>query len=74
MVQYGGVKMTIDIQGLAKIIIDMVVKHYSLPNSIESDKNSLFISKFWSSLYYFLNIKRKLSTSFHPQTDSPIEL
>ncbi len=32
--------------------------------------DSVFSSKFWSSLYYFLEIKWKLSTTFHPQTDS----
>ena len=39
-------------------------------DSITSNCSSVFTSKFWSSLCYFLSIKRKLSTPFYPQTDS----
>ena len=42
-------------------------------NSIVSDRGSVFTSKFWSSLCYFLSIKRRLSTTFQPQTDSQTE-
>ena len=69
MVHYEPVKVTINALGLAEVIIDMVVRHHSLPNSIISDRGANFTSKFWSSLCYFLGIKRRLSTAFHPQTD-----
>ena len=57
IVDYEPVKVTIDAPGLAKVIIDMVVRHNGLPDSIVSNQGSVFISKFWSSLYYFLDIK-----------------
>ena len=63
------VKININTPGLAEVIIDVVVLHHSLPNSIMTNKGSLFISKFWSLLCYFLSIKRRLSTAFHPQID-----
>ena len=66
MVHYEPVKITIDAPGLAEVIIDVVVRHHGLPNSIVTDRSSLFTSKFWSSLCYFLGIKRRLSTAFHP--------
>ena len=69
MVHYEPVKVTIDATGLAEVIIDVLVRHHGLPNSIVSDRGSLFTSKFWSSLCYFLGIKWRLSTAFHPQTD-----
>ena len=69
MVHYEPVKVTIDAPGLAKVILDVVVRHHGLPNSIMSDRGSLFTSKFWSLLCYFFGIKRNLSTTFHPQTD-----
>ena len=73
MIHYEPVKVTIDAPGLAEVIIDIVVRHHGLPDSIITDQGSLFTSKFWSSLCYFLGIKRKLSTSFHPQIDGQIE-
>ena len=69
MVHYEPVKVTIDAPGLAEVILDVVVWHHGLPDSIVSDRGLLFTSKFWSSLCYFLGIKRRLSTAFHPQTD-----
>ena len=73
MVYYKPVKVTIDAPGLAEVIIDVVVRHHGLPDSIVTDRGSLFTSKFWSSLCYFLGIKRRLSTAFHPQTDGQTE-
>ena len=73
MVHYKPVKITINALRLAKIIIDVVVWHHGLPNSIVTDKGSLFTSKFWSSLCYFFGIKYRLSTIFHLQTNGQTE-
>ncbi len=73
MVHYEPVKVTIDVPVLAEVIIEAVVRHHGLPDSIVSDRGLVFTSKFWSSLCYFLGIKRKLSTAFHLQTDGPTE-
>ena len=66
MVYYEPVKVIIDAPGLAEVILDVVVWHHGLPNSIMSDRGSLFTLKFWSSFCYFLGIKRRRSTAFHP--------
>ena len=73
MVHYEPVKVTIDAPRLAEVILDMLVRHHGLPDSIVTDRGSLFTSKFWSSLCYFLGVKRRLSTAFHPQTDGQTE-
>ncbi len=73
MVYYEPVKVTIDIPGLAEVIIDMIVHYHRVPESIVTDQGSLFTSKFWSLLCYFLDIKKKLSTAFHPQIDGRTE-
>lgn len=46
IVYYESVKTTIDIVGLAEVIIDVMVEHYGLSESIISNKDSLFNSKF----------------------------
>ena len=69
MVHYKPVKVTINALGLTEVIINVVVRHYGLSDSIVTDQGSLFTSKFWSLLCYFLGIKRRLSTAFYQQTD-----
>ena len=73
MVYYKSIKITFNALVLTKVIIDMVVRHQNLSDSIVTDKSLLFTSKFRSLLYYFLNIKQKLFTVFRPQTDSQTE-
>ena len=69
MVHYKLVKVTINAPGLAEVIINVVVRHHGLPDSIVTDWELLFTSKFWSLLCYFLGIKQRLSTAFYPQTN-----
>ena len=69
MVNYKPIKMTIDAPGLAEVIINIIAWHHRLLDSFVTNKNSVFTYKFWSSLCYFVGIKRRLSTAFHPQTD-----
>ena len=73
MVHYKPVKVTIDAPVIGEVIINVVVQHHGLPNSIISDRGAIFTSKFWSSLCYFLGIKWRLSIVFHPQTDGQTE-
>ena len=73
MVHYEPAKITINAPGLAEVIIDVVIRHHGLLDSIVTDRGSLFTSKFWSLLYYFFGIKRRLFTMFHLQTDGQTE-
>lgn len=68
MIHYEPVKITIDAPELEKIINNIMVWHYGLPDSIVSDYISVFTSKFWLSLYYFLRIKWRFSNTFYLQT------
>ena len=73
MVYYKPIKVTINTPKLAKVIINIVVRHHGLLDSIISNWRVIFTSKFWSLLYYFLGIKQQLSTTFYPQTDEQME-
>ena len=65
MVYYEPVKITINAPSLAEVIIDVVVWHNGLLNSIVTNRGSVFTFKFWSLLCQFLDIKRHLFTAFH---------
>ena len=70
MIYYEPIKVMINRTDLAEVIFDVVVHHYGILELIILDQGLLFISKFLSSLCYFLGIKKMLSTAFHPQTNS----
>ena len=67
------VKGTIIAQELADLLWDRIFLRYGSPQGIVSDRDSLFTSHFWTTLCFHARIKRKLSTSFHPQTDGQTE-
>ena len=46
MVHYKTIKVTINVLGLAKTIIDVVVYHHGISESIVIDGSLLFTSKF----------------------------
>ena len=46
MVHYEPVQTTITAPALAEVILNIVVRHHGLPDSIVSDRGSVFTSKF----------------------------
>lgn len=44
-----------------------------LPLDITSDRDKLFLSRFWRALHKLSGVKLKMSTAFHPQTDGSSE-
>lgn len=73
IVHHEPVKTTINVAGLAEVIINVVVRHHGLSESIVSDSDLLFIFKFWFLLCYIFDIKQKLFTVFHLQIDGRTE-
>ncbi|RAL58494.1 hypothetical protein DID88_005198 [Monilinia fructigena] len=66
-------KETWDAEQLAYVFLRGIVSIHGVPDEIISDRDKLFTSKFWTTLLALMGIKRKLSTSFHPQTDGQTE-
>jgi hypothetical protein len=58
---------------LADIFVKEIVCKYGMPKGIVSDRGSVFTSAYWSSFCYEAQVKRRLSTAFHPQTDGQTE-
>jgi hypothetical protein len=57
----------------AKMFLDNVIRLHGIPDSLVSDRGSIFTSKFWKCLSSLMGVEPKTSTSFHPQTDGQTE-
>jgi transposase InsO family protein len=66
-------KDTMGPQDLAEGFILHVVRAHGLPNSIISDRGSLFTSKFWKQIMMAMRTTQNLSTAFHPEMDGQTE-
>ena len=55
------------------LVMEEVFKHHGFLDDIISDHRPQFVSKFWKHLLEILKISRKLSSSYHPQTDGQSE-
>jgi len=60
-------------EGLARLFRDNVWKLHGLPESVVSDRGPQFMAELTKELNRMLEIKTKLLTVFHPQTDGQTE-
>ena len=58
----------------AMLLIKHVYPLHGLPDTIVSDRGTQFVSDVWKSLCRTLQIKQKLSSAYHPQTDGQSEV
>ena len=58
---------------VAKRLLSSFVRHHGLPSAIVSDRGPQFVSHIWKRICELLNITRRLSTAFHPETDGATE-
>ena len=58
---------------LAKQFLKDIFANHRLLQLIVSDRDSVFAAKFTRALYQGLEVKKNLSTAFHPQTDGQTE-
>src|SRR5260221_9437324 len=67
------IKTTTNALELTYEFLKNVVHLHRLPKSIVSDRDSKFMSKFWTELHHLLRVRLKMTTSFHPQGDGQAE-
>ncbi|KAJ3474262.1 hypothetical protein NLI96_g12559 [Meripilus lineatus] len=64
---------TIKASELAWLFIKDIVRLHGLPDSIVSDRDTKFTSRFWKETHRMMGTKLLMSTAFHPQTDGASE-
>lgn len=53
----------------AELFFKHVVKYFSVPKDIISDRDAQFTERFWTVLFNLMGTELKFSTANHPQTD-----
>lgn len=56
-------------KGVAEKFVEEIIKLHGLPETIISDRDLIFISKFRQEFFQMSGTKLQLSSTYHPQTD-----
>ncbi|RAQ99796.1 pol protein [Stemphylium lycopersici] len=60
---------TITAEECAYEVTKALISEHGVPKEFITDRDKLFTSKYWDTFLAKLGVKKKLSTSFHPETD-----
>jgi hypothetical protein len=66
-------RTNIDAEELAVLFFEHWYCENGLPLEIISDRDKLFVSRFWKALHALTGVKLRMSTAYHPQTDGASE-
>ena len=73
MIRLKVIMTNILLERIAKIYRDKIWKLHGVPRIILSDQGPQFMSKFMKEFTKVLGTKRKLSMTYHPQTNRQME-
>ena len=59
---------------VVQCFMDNVFKLHGFPDSITSDRDPIFVSRFWQEFMAYQGVQFQLSTAYHPQTNGQSEV
>ncbi|GJP78818.1 hypothetical protein CLOP_g9086 [Closterium sp. NIES-67] len=69
MAHFAACKTTITAEQTAKLFLTNIVRLYSIPSAIISDRDPRFTSNFWTKTWQQYGTRLHLPTAYHPQSD-----
>ena len=73
MVRLAPMRLATKAPEFAKIFVNTMFRSHGLPRELVSDRDSRFVSRFWTALFAALGTKLCKSSAYHPQTDGQME-
>jgi hypothetical protein len=70
---FSPLKVDYNSKNVAEAFMKTIVKLHGVPKSIISDRDKVFMSKFWKDLFQLQGTTLAMSSSYHPQTDGQSE-
>jgi transposase InsO family protein len=67
------IRDTYDVTDVARVFVSEVICLHGIPKKIISNRDSIFTSRFWTSLQSALGTQLNLSTAYHTETDGKTE-
>lgn len=61
-------------RGIAESFVREVVRFHGLPNSIVSDRDSIFMSGFWKEFFRMQGTTLQMSTAYDPRSNGQTEV
>lgn len=59
---------------VADKLVQSVIKLHGFPRTVVTDRDPLFLSRFWSQLMRYSGTELQYSTAYHPETDGQSEI
>lgn len=59
---------------VAQLFMDNIFKLHGMPTSNTSDRDPVFLSKFWNEFFKLLGVALNKSTAYYPQFDGKTEI
>ena len=58
---------------MASLFVQKYTTYFGIPEVIITDRDAIFTSKYWQTIFSSLRTKLKMSTAYYPETDRQIE-